>query len=209
MKSFKEYLTESKKTYDFRIKVVGDLPEKFESTLKTLLEKYSVSSMTKSSTPIQKLPLDFPNYTNETVHIFDVIFDYPVTSPILTSYVSEGTGVELSRIVVRSPNEPSEEYQEGMGEKDSPYNVLLTDPKMDGYYKDDAQKLVGEKHMMNFLKELTNDKHKLTQYTGINDEILAKTMPTNSDQKEQTNKDAAAKSLLANKKVSNSKGTRS
>jgi hypothetical protein len=34
MKTFKEYLTESKKVYNFKIKVAGDLPEDFEKNLK-------------------------------------------------------------------------------------------------------------------------------------------------------------------------------
>ena len=37
MKTFKEYLAESKKVYSFKVKVAGELPEKFQETLKTHL----------------------------------------------------------------------------------------------------------------------------------------------------------------------------
>ena len=61
MKSFKEYLTESKKTYDFRIKIAGDLPEGADSMMKTALEKYGVENYKKlSKTMVQEHPLDFP-----------------------------------------------------------------------------------------------------------------------------------------------------
>jgi len=38
MKTFKEYLTESKKVYSFKIKVAGEVPEKFEENLKSRLD---------------------------------------------------------------------------------------------------------------------------------------------------------------------------
>ena len=38
MKTFKEYLTEAQKTYMVRIKVAGELPEGFESKLKSYME---------------------------------------------------------------------------------------------------------------------------------------------------------------------------
>ena len=33
MKTFKEYLVENKKIYSFKIKVAGDVPEKFQEAL--------------------------------------------------------------------------------------------------------------------------------------------------------------------------------
>ena len=39
MKTLKDYLSESKKAYSFKIKVAGELPENFQDTLKKSLEK--------------------------------------------------------------------------------------------------------------------------------------------------------------------------
>jgi hypothetical protein len=150
MKRFKDYLIEGKKTYDFKIKIAGDLPAKFESTLKTALEKYSVSSMTSSKTPIQKLPLDFPNCECSEVHIFEICLDYPEISPILASYIVEKTGIAMSNIVVRSPNEPTEQYQDTKEEK---YTTKLTSDYEDDKTK--SQDMVGEKRVLNLLKELS------------------------------------------------------
>lgn len=149
MKSLKDYLIEGKKTYDFVIKIAGDLPPKFEPTLKTALEKYSVSSMKSSKTPIQKVPLDFPNCECSEVHIFEVCLDYPVNSPMLVNYIVEKTGIIKNNIVVRSPNEPSEEYQNTKEEK---YVAKLTSD-----YEDDnvAQSMVGEKRVLELFKELS------------------------------------------------------
>lgn len=218
MKSFSQYLYESKQTYDFKIKIVGDLPEKFDHTLRSSLEKYSCLSMDKSTTPVQKLPLDFPEYANANVHIYEVCLEYPCVSNILRNYVSEVSGIPESRVVVRTEYDPTEEYQKMMDDKDSPaahakngkYDIMLMDPEMGSAESDkDAQNMVGEKHMMNFLKELNKQKHTLEQHKGVNDEILAKSMPKDSTQSEQSNNAADSKSPFANRKMPNAKGTRS
>jgi hypothetical protein len=204
MKSFKEYLLESKKTYDFKIKIAGDLPEKFDSLLKTILEKYGVSSVSKSSTPIQKVPLDFPTVAAQQVHIFEVNLNYPVTSAVLAQYVLEKTGVERSKIVVRSPNEPTEQYQ--AEEKNGKYVVKLGSEMESADTK--AQDYVGEKHMMSFLKSLGTEKHDPTQYKGVNDELLAKSVPPADKQELMSNQETGSKSPLAGKMMSKPKGTR-
>jgi hypothetical protein len=156
MKSFKDYIT--KKTYDFKIKVAGELPEKFESVLKTSLEKYGVASMSTSKTPIQKLPLDFPGLDNSEVHIYEVCLNYPVIPPVLRSYVMEKTGVAEAKIVVRNKLDNEEEYQEygDSTKKPEKYVTKLTsdyetDSKMDKM----AQEMVGEKRAFDLLKELS------------------------------------------------------
>ena len=40
MKTLKEYLTESKKVYDFKVTVAGDVSESFQEDSKTALERF-------------------------------------------------------------------------------------------------------------------------------------------------------------------------
>ena len=42
---FNKYLTEAKKVYEFSIGVAGELPEGFEDTMETALQKFSVNSL--------------------------------------------------------------------------------------------------------------------------------------------------------------------
>jgi hypothetical protein len=82
MKTFKEYLAEGKKTYNFKIKIAGDLPESFQNNLKASLDRCKVIKLEKTgTTPIQSSPLDFPTKENCEVHMFEVICEYPITSP--------------------------------------------------------------------------------------------------------------------------------
>ena len=69
MKTFAEYLTESKKTYEFKVGVAGELPEGFADHMETALQKYGVMKMSAGkSTPIQERPLDFPQLRTPMLH---------------------------------------------------------------------------------------------------------------------------------------------
>ena len=111
MKSFTEYLMESKeeKKYSFKIKIAGDLPENCEDVMETALQKYQVAKFTKTkTTPIQAKLRDFPTMENAQVSIFDVELEYPTTSAVLTNYMLEQTGLTAERIKVHSPLEDAE-----------------------------------------------------------------------------------------------------
>lgn len=155
MKSFQEYLTESKKTYAFRIKVAGDLSEDFNSKLKSAMEKFAVVKMSSGKrTPVQEVPLDFPQLKNTNVTVFEVEVSYPTTSQVLETYVSQVCGVTLSNLKVKAANEPTELYQTQISankEKSTLDDTLLNTVELGG---ESAQDKVGQKHISNFLKDL-------------------------------------------------------
>lgn len=156
MKSFKDYI--KNKTYDFKIKVAGELPVRFESVLKTSLEKYGVASLTSSKTAIQKLPLDFPGTDNAEVHIFEVSLNYPVNSPALKSYVMEKTGIVKAKIVVKNEHDNEIDYQvhgESDTKKEKYVTKLTSDYETDAKMDKTAQSMVGEKRVFDLLKELS------------------------------------------------------
>ena len=150
MRSFKELLTESKKTYEFKIGVAGPLPEGFEDTLETILKKYGASNLTSGKkTPIQERPLDFPQLQNMEVTYFEVAVEYPTTSQVLQEYVGKCCGIDQAYIIVRNVNDPREEYQET--KDDAPYEAMLTKEDMGG---ETAQEDVAGNRVMSLLKEL-------------------------------------------------------
>ena len=152
MKSFKDYLTESAKKYDFRIKIAGDFTTEQEANLKQGLERYAVSGWKKTGkTPIQELPLDFPNVKNCEVNIYEVTLDYPTTQHELTEYVASCCGVNRSHIAVRRPGEPSEEYQTPAKEREG---ALLNDPDYKESPNAKFEDFYGDKYNSGFVKEL-------------------------------------------------------
>jgi len=161
MKTFKNYLQESSsvKKYDFRVKVAGDFTTEQESKLQTMLARYQVETFKKiGTTPIQELPLDFPQVKNCEVSIYEVSLNYPTTQQELTEYLSTGLEVSRQKLVVRRPGEPTEEYQHVEANPrtgallDDPDYKEAGDPKFEDYY--------GDKYNSGFVKEL-NDLLKL------------------------------------------------
>lgn len=159
-KSFKEYLSESfaTKKHAFRVKVAGDFTTEQESKLQTMLDRFQVEAFKKvGTTPIQALPLDFPQVKNCEVHIYEFVVDYPTTQQELTEYLTQGLEVNRQNLVVRRPGEPYEQYQEPVAKREG---ALLNDntyaeagdPKFEDYY--------GDKYNSGFVKEL-NDLLKL------------------------------------------------
>ena len=102
MKTLHDYLTESKKTYDFTIKIAETHPEEFETKVKSKLDKYKVESFSHvSTTPIQAQPIDFPNKQNCEVHIYNFTCTYPVIPPQIVSEIME-CGIYESSIRVHN-----------------------------------------------------------------------------------------------------------
>jgi len=162
MKNFKEYLSESIKRYDFKVKVAGEFTIEQEDTMKTLLGRYTegetLTSVKKSKTPIQALPLDFPQVKNCEVSIYEFSLDYPTTQQELTEYLTRELGVSKQNLVVRRPGEPTEEYQHI--ETTPREGALLDDPDYKEAGNPQFEDYYGDKYNTGFVKEL-NDLLKL------------------------------------------------
>jgi hypothetical protein len=150
MKSFKDILTESKKTYKFIVRVAGDLPEGFAGHLETNLKKFDLVGVSSGKrTPIQERPLDFPQLQNIETHTFEAEVNYPTTPSVLENYLTDNCMVPRGHLIVRVPGEPLEKIQEPT--KESPYESLLNTTEMGG---ESAQPAVGGNRVMDLLKEL-------------------------------------------------------
>ena len=158
MIDFKQYLAESTKEYNYKIKVAGDLSEDFGSKLETVLKKYEVKTLSKGKkTPIQEMPLDFPTLKNEAVTIFELTTMYPASVFELRTLVADSMRLHPNQIVVRKPGEPTEEYQEEMkakAEKKSEFKSMLQDVEYKEAPKVKADEIYGDKANQSLLKEL-------------------------------------------------------
>jgi hypothetical protein len=158
MTDFKQYLAESTKEYDYRIKVAGDLSEDFAAVLETALKKYEVKSLSKGKkTPIQEMPLDFPNLKNQAVTIFELKTSYPASVFEMHSYISNIMRLQPNQLVVRKPGEPTEEYQveiKAKAEKKSEFRSVLQDVEYKDAPKVKADEVYGDKANQSLLKEL-------------------------------------------------------
>ena len=131
MKSLKTYITESLKSYNYTIKIAGDVDKNFIDMFKYNLNKFDpirISDPTK--TPIQKDPYGFPNLNNQSVTIIKADFRYPATEPMIQQIAQLlGYNVNMVRVITTdfddSINSEAEGYANEM--KDSP---VLTHEEM-------------------------------------------------------------------------------
>jgi len=174
MKSFKEYLTESKRVYEFKVKVAGDHAKDAVEQLKAALSEFHVASVSAGrSTPIQERQTDFPEHKNTQMTVYEVTTDYPATSLQIRDRVAAGLGTTHNCIKVHSALEEQEyeinhQYDERTGEA---LIGKMQDPS-------DNSDLASESQKMNFLKDLNKQPRKTgEQITGYNDAILASAPP--------------------------------
>jgi hypothetical protein len=131
MKSLRQYITESVKTYNYTIKIAGEVDKNFIDLFKYNLNKFDpIRISDPTTTPIQKDPYGFPNLSNQSVTIIKADFRYPATEPMIQQ-IAQLLGYNLNMVRVISTdyddsiNSEAGQYANQM--KDSP---LLTHEEM-------------------------------------------------------------------------------
>jgi len=98
MKNFQQYLAESERTYNYRIKVVGDTHPEFLKELENKLKQFDIVKISSpKTTPVQLKPADFPAYENDRVTHVDVEFRYPAIEPQIQQ-LAQLLGIDPNRI---------------------------------------------------------------------------------------------------------------
>jgi hypothetical protein len=98
MKKFNEYLAESQRVYNYRIKIVGDVPTGFIKALEEKLKQFDPAKISDvKTTPVQLNPAEFPAYNNERVSHMDCEFRYPAIEPQIQQ-IAQLLGLDPNRI---------------------------------------------------------------------------------------------------------------
>ena len=135
MNTLAKYLAESERTYQYRIKVVGDVPEGFFKELKNKCAQFDIVKMSDPKTsPVRKQIPDFPAYPNQSMSIVDVEFKYPAVEPQIKQ-LAQLLGLDPNRIVMNTAN-----YEDGLNVE----NAKIIDQNKDllgdtNYPADDAE----------------------------------------------------------------------
>jgi hypothetical protein len=107
MKTFRQYLVESVRTYRYTLKIAGDVDSKFLDLLRMNLKKFDpVKIEDPKTTPIQKNPYGFPDVENEPVTIIKCEFKYPATEPMIQQMIQlMGKNVNQVRLITTDYND--------------------------------------------------------------------------------------------------------
>ena len=134
MKPFAKYLAESERTYQYRIKIVGDVPTGFIKDLESKMSQFDVVKMGSPKTaPVRKNIPDFPAFPNQPLTIVDVEFRYPAIEPQIKQ-LAQLLGMDPNRIVMNT-----DAYEQSLDDE----NKKIVDQNKDlldtpEYPKDDA-----------------------------------------------------------------------
>ena len=183
MSTFKDYLTEAVKSYDYKIKVAGAPKDIDKNALETALQKFDLAKMSAGkSSPIQSLPLDFPSLKNEQVTIFDITTNYPESPRVMHEYLSDILRIPATHIVVRKPGEPTEQYQADMEmAKTSEYKSKLQDIEYSDHGKIKPEDFHSKEANMSLLKELLKDRDSKYEIEKGKDNETKGIMPNEDD----------------------------
>lgn len=112
MNTFYDYLSRNQPEYKYRIKCLDDITF-IQDDLEKFLSRYELKDISKiKKTIFQKRSLDFPEHENIEVFFVDVVTSQPVSKFVLAKQLSEKFYIDGTRIVVRVPGEPTEDYIE-------------------------------------------------------------------------------------------------
>jgi hypothetical protein len=177
MKPFTSYLQESHRIYEFKIKIADG-----KCTAKDIQAALSQFQCAKCSSgkslPIAENHSDFPDHKNISVTLFDIVTSYPATSTQIRAAISESCNLPLHCVVVRNLKE-EDEIRINNANSEKSGKALLNTFEIES---ESAQDKVGDKWVMSFLKELGKTKNIGEQYKGVNDNILASSMPTHDSE---------------------------
>lgn len=175
MKSFKAYLTESQKTYNFRIRMACEMTSEIESKVKQALEQYKVESVSSPKRlPIQESPL-FPNMGPVEINIFDVSVCYPANDDLIRNVIAECGCCPAANIRVTPTDSPFEAILDGKEMSNPDGKTVLSEPEMKTNSPDTD--LVGDARIPSIMKELEETRR--YQYANAAGGVTAKGKTSN------------------------------
>lgn len=176
MKAFKQYLVESKRTFDFRIRIADhDLPNETLDKIERGLMAFDLADITKPKNQPVAYTREFHSLGPVGRKQFEVKLNYPTSPEVIRANIHNNTGIPTCCIVVRGAME-----DEIMNSELHVHPEESLVPGVDNYKEDDqAQAHVGMKRVDSLLKELQAAREGNTpkQVKNVNDNILAADVP--------------------------------
>jgi hypothetical protein len=132
MKSLRHYLTESVRTYNYTIKIAGEVDKNFFDMFTYNLSKFDpVKIEDPKTTPIQKDPYGFPELENQMIHIIKAEFKYPATEPMIQQVAQQlGCNINNVRVTTTDYNDSINAENDRYSNEDRSDKPLLTNPEL-------------------------------------------------------------------------------
>jgi hypothetical protein len=166
MKSLKQFIVESQKTYEFKIKLACDSDDLDMDHVEQAVASFDPVEITKpKSLPYQK-SADFPNAPATQIQLITVVTKYPSTPEQIRSLIANKCDIHESNIIVRTAAQDVEFENQQIAE---PSGEAVLDKD---YEDSDHQDVVGQKAVDAAMKD-----HKSREYEFAGDKTArAKTL---------------------------------
>jgi hypothetical protein len=169
MKSLKQFIVESQKTYEFKIKLACDSDDLDMDRVEQAVASFEPVEITKpKSLPYQK-SAEFPNIDATQIQLITVVTKYPSTPDQIRSMIASRCNFHNSNVIVRTAAQDAE-FE----------NQLVVDPSgeaiLDKDYEDsNHQDVVGQQAVDAVMKD-----HKSREYEFAGDKT-ARAKTTNDE----------------------------
>jgi hypothetical protein len=142
MKSLKQYLAESEKTYAFRLRSLNEISDEHMDRIETHMKKYAMESMGAPKKTVMHKPRGFADVGAQEVYIYDFTTKLPATPNSLHEEIASICGCNLGSMIVNNMNEAKElwDIEESEDDDSEPTSVLA-----DADYSE-AEKIKVEDH---------------------------------------------------------------
>jgi len=126
MKSLAQYLTESEKTYEFRLRSLNEISDECMDRVESHMKKYNMESIGSPKKTVMHKPRGFGDVGAREIYTYDIKTKLPATTNAIQEEIAGICGVSLGEMIVNSMNE-AEELWEAEEESDEEAKSVLAD----------------------------------------------------------------------------------
>lgn len=158
MISLKQYIAESVRSYNYTIKIAGEVDKNFIDLFKYNLNKFDpIKISDPTTTPVQKDPYGFPGVTNQPVTIIKAEFRYPATEPMIQQIAMLlGHNINMVRATTTDFNDSINAENDKFANQ-ADHNPLLNHPELEDNGKE-AAKAYGGSYLDSIKKQTEGSK---------------------------------------------------
>ena len=160
MISLKTYIAESVRSYNYTIKIAGEVDKNFIDLFKYNLNKFDpIKISDPTTTPVQKDPYGFPGVTNQPVTIIKAEFRYPATEPMIQQIAQLlGYNINMVRVMTTDFND-SINAENGEYANQADHNPLLNHTELENNASSkDASSAYGNSYLDSIKKQAEGSK---------------------------------------------------
>jgi len=152
MKSFTQHYAESKKVYEFRLRLAVEATSELMDLIESALDAYKLESISKPKRlPVQEDIINFPKLGPVEINLVEVTLGYPAISEEIQHLLYERAGVPMTHICVYTASQEGDRELPEVIKGEAILGTEYEDVKMDPHF--------GDEYNESMLKELETRQH--------------------------------------------------